>query len=130
MMEQLGLTAEDETPVDEAVDDAADDELIFVALPDGVRMSPKVTPNAIAMVRGTAIRTARSLLPRRRHADRWPLSIQSTSICGSVMTLRGITVNQRGRRAQEVQKIRVLSVFKQPARPKPWLFIAKFLRRR
>jgi hypothetical protein len=79
------LTAEDETPVDEA----ADDELIFAVLPEGARTSPRVTPNAIAMVRGTAIRTTRSLLPPRRHADRWPLSIQSTSICGSAMTLRG-----------------------------------------
>ena len=46
----------------------------------GARTSPRVTPNAVAMVRGTAMRTVRSLLLRRRHADRRPLSIQSTSI--------------------------------------------------
>jgi hypothetical protein len=32
------------------------------------------------MARGIAIRAARLLLPRRRHADRCPLSIQSTSM--------------------------------------------------
>jgi hypothetical protein len=32
------------------------------------------------MARGTAIRAARLLLLRRRHADRCPLSIQSTSM--------------------------------------------------
>src|SRR5260370_31272536 len=54
---------------------------IFVALPpETARMIPRVRPNAIGMARGTAIRAARLLLPRRRHADRCPLSIQSTSM--------------------------------------------------
>jgi len=54
---------------------------IFVELPpETARMIPRVRPNAIGMARGTAIRAARLLLLRRRHADRCPLSIQSTSM--------------------------------------------------
>jgi hypothetical protein len=43
-------------------------------------MIPRVRPSAIGMARGTAIRATRLLLPRRRRADRCPLSIQSTSM--------------------------------------------------
>src|SRR6266567_3753121 len=55
---------------------------IGVALPppETARMIPSVRPNAIGMARGTAIRAARLLPPRRRHADLCPLSIQSTSM--------------------------------------------------
>jgi hypothetical protein len=54
---------------------------IFETLPpDIARMIPRVKPIAIGMARGTAIRTARLLRPRRRHADLCPLSIQSTSM--------------------------------------------------
>jgi hypothetical protein len=61
--------------------DPAADWLIVVALPpETARMTPRVRPNAIGMARGTAMRAARLLLPRRRHADRCPLSIQSTSM--------------------------------------------------
>jgi hypothetical protein len=57
------------------------DWLIVAALfPETARTIPRVRPNAIGMARGTAIRAARPLLPRRRHADRCPLSIQSTSM--------------------------------------------------
>jgi hypothetical protein len=57
------------------------DWVIFVVLPPEIaRMIPRVRPKAIGMARGTAIRAARLLLPRRRHADLCPLSIQSTSI--------------------------------------------------
>jgi hypothetical protein len=57
------------------------DWVIFVVLPPEIaRMIPRVRPNAIGMARGTAIRAARLLLPRRRHADLCPLSIQSTSM--------------------------------------------------
>jgi len=54
---------------------------IVVELPlETAMMIPRVRPSAIGMARGTAIRTARLLLPRRRRADRCPLSIQSTSM--------------------------------------------------
>jgi hypothetical protein len=54
---------------------------IFVVLPpETARIIPRVRPSAIGMARGTARRAARLRLPRRRHADRCPLSIQSTSI--------------------------------------------------
>src|SRR5579875_265154 len=57
------------------------DWLIVVALPpETARMIPRVRPNAIGMASGTAMRAARVLLPRRRHADRCPLSIRSTSM--------------------------------------------------
>jgi hypothetical protein len=57
---------------------------IVVALPppETAMMIPRVRPNAIGMARGTAMRAAR-LLPRRRGADRCPLSIQSTSMWNS-----------------------------------------------
>jgi hypothetical protein len=54
---------------------------IVVELPlETAMMIPRVRPSAIGMARGTAIRAARLLLPRRRRADRCPLSIQSTSM--------------------------------------------------
>jgi hypothetical protein len=57
---------------------------IVVALPpETARMTPSVRPSAMGMARGTAMRAVRvflPLLPRRRHADRCPLSIQSTSM--------------------------------------------------
>jgi hypothetical protein len=60
---------------------------IVVALPpETARMIPRVRPSAIGMARGTAIRAAR-LFPRRRGADRCPLSIQSTSMWKSPVTL-------------------------------------------
>jgi hypothetical protein len=50
-----------------------------VLLPETAMMIPSVTPRAIGMARGTAMRTARLLCLRRRHPDRCPLSIESTS---------------------------------------------------
>ena len=52
---------------------------VVVLPPETARMIPRVRPSAIGMARGTAMRAAR-LLPRRRHADLCPLSIQSTSM--------------------------------------------------
>src|SRR5277367_3904117 len=57
------------------------DWAICVVLPlEIARMIPRVRPNATGMARGTARRAARLLPPRRRHADRCLLSIQSTSM--------------------------------------------------
>ena len=58
----------------------ADWLIVVTGPPDTARMIPRVSPNAIGMARGTAMRAARLFLPRRRHADRCPLSIQSTSM--------------------------------------------------
>jgi hypothetical protein len=58
----------------------ADWLMVVTGPPETARMIPRVSPNAIGMARGTAMRAARLLLPRRRHADRCPLSIQSTSM--------------------------------------------------
>src|SRR6266566_2466948 len=58
----------------------ADWSMCVVLPPETARMIPRVRPNAIGMARGTAIRAARLLPPRRRHADLCPLSIQSTSM--------------------------------------------------
>jgi len=59
----------------------SDDWLMVVTgPPETARMIPRVSPNAIGIARGTAMRAARLFLPRRRHADRCPLSIQSTSM--------------------------------------------------
>ena len=70
------------------------DWAIFVVLPlEIARMIPSVRPNAIGMARGTAIRAARLLLLRRRHADRCPLSIQSTSMDVRLCRSRCITVD-------------------------------------
>ena len=54
--------------------------MCVVLPPEAAMMIPRVRPNAIGMARGTAIRAARLLPPRRRHADLCPLSIQSTSM--------------------------------------------------
>jgi hypothetical protein len=58
----------------------ADWAICVVLPPEIARMIPRVRPNATGMARGTARRAARLLPPRRRHADRCPLSIQSTSM--------------------------------------------------
>src|SRR6266581_4906663 len=63
----------------EAQEPRADCSTVVVLLPETARMIPRVRPSAIGMARGTAMRAAR-LLPRRRHADLCPLSIQSTSM--------------------------------------------------
>jgi hypothetical protein len=93
MMAQLGLfddTAATAGPVAVPDGEALADGLAefptavwamcVVLPPETARMIPRVRPNAIGMARGTAIRAARLLPPRRRHADRCPLSIQSTSM--------------------------------------------------
>ena len=54
----------------EAQEPKADCSTVVVLLPETARMIPRVRPNAIGMARGTAIRAARLLPPRRRHADR------------------------------------------------------------
>ena len=73
--------ADPEALADGLADAPMADCWIFETLPpDIARMIPRVRPNAIGMARGTAIRTARLLRPRRRHADLCPLSIQSTSM--------------------------------------------------
>src|SRR5581483_4351552 len=56
--------------------------LIVVWFPPVTAMTiPRVSPNAIGMARGTAMRAARDfLLRRRRTAGRCPVSIQSTSM--------------------------------------------------
>src|SRR6185312_3389667 len=64
----------------EAHEPRADCAIVVELPPETARMIPRVRPSAIGMARGTAIRTARLLLPRRRRADRCPLSIQSTSM--------------------------------------------------
>ena len=53
-------------------------KVVAVPPPETARKIPRVRPSAIGMARGIAIRAAR-LLRRRRHADRCPLSIESTS---------------------------------------------------
>jgi hypothetical protein len=58
----------------------ADCATVVVLPPETAMMIPRVRPSATGMARGTAIRAARLLLVRRRHADRCPLSIQSTSM--------------------------------------------------
>src|SRR5271169_1339580 len=70
-----------EAPADGLAEAPMADCWIFETLPPEIaRMIPRVRPIAIGMARGTAIRTARLLRPRRRHADLCPLSIQSTSM--------------------------------------------------
>jgi hypothetical protein len=61
-------------------DPRADWSIVVAPLFETARMIPRVKPNAIGMARGTAMRAARLFLLRRRHADRCPLSIQSTSM--------------------------------------------------
>jgi hypothetical protein len=64
----------------EAHEPMADCATVVVLPPETAIMIPRVRPSATGMARGTAIRAARLLLLRRRHADRCPLSIQSTSM--------------------------------------------------
>ena len=64
----------------EAHEPRADCAIVVELPPETAIMIPRVRPSAIGMARGTAIRAARLLLPRRRRADRCPLSIQSTSM--------------------------------------------------
>src|SRR5436190_1887044 len=64
----------------EAHEPRADCAIVVELPPETAIMIPRVRPSAIGMARGTAIRAARLLLLRRRHADRCPLSIQSTSM--------------------------------------------------
>jgi hypothetical protein len=64
----------------EAHEPRADCAIVVELPPETAMMMPRVRPSAIGMARGTAIRIARLLLPRRRRADRCPLSIQSTSM--------------------------------------------------
>jgi hypothetical protein len=64
----------------EAHEPRADCAIVVELPPETAIMIPSVRPSAIGMARGTAIRAARLLLPRRRRADRCPLSIQSTSM--------------------------------------------------
>ncbi len=59
---------------------SADWLIVVLLLPETAMMIPSVRPNAIGMARGTAMRAARLLRPRRRHPDRCPLSMQSTSM--------------------------------------------------
>jgi hypothetical protein len=64
----------------EAHEPMADCATVVVLPPETAMMTPRVRPSATGMARGTAIRAARLLLLRRRHADLCPLSIQSTSM--------------------------------------------------
>src|SRR4029077_16860052 len=64
----------------EAHEPRADCAIVVELPPETAIMIPRVRPSAIGMARGTAIRAARLLLPRRLRADRCPLSIQSTSM--------------------------------------------------
>jgi hypothetical protein len=48
--------------------------------PETAITAPRVTPNATGMAIGIAIRAARLRPARRRHADRCPVRIKSTSI--------------------------------------------------
>jgi hypothetical protein len=64
----------------EAHEPRADCATVVALPPETAMMIPRVRPSATGMARGTAIRAARLLLLRRRHADRCPLSIQSTSM--------------------------------------------------
>ena len=64
----------------EAHEPMADCAIVVVLPPETAMKIPRVSPSATGMARGIAIRAARLLLPRRRHADRCPLSIQSTSM--------------------------------------------------
>ncbi len=76
----LALAAGAALAAAEAHEPSADCSIFVELPPETARMIPRVRPNAIGMARGTAIRTARLLLLRRRRADRCPLSIQSTSM--------------------------------------------------
>src|ERR1700677_4592505 len=83
---------------------------IFVALlPETAITIPSVSPSAIGMARGTAIRAVRLCRIRRRHADRCPVRIRSTSM--SALTPRWITLNRPGERNQEIENIYTLSRF-------------------
>src|SRR5712691_7342650 len=79
-MSQLGLFDDTAATAGLAESPAAVWAMCVVLPPETARMIPRVRPNAIGTARGTATRAARLLPPRRRHADRCPLSIQSTSM--------------------------------------------------
>jgi hypothetical protein len=59
----------------EAQSPSADWSIVLTGPPETARTIPRVRPNAIGIARGTAMRAARLLVLRRRHADRCPLSI-------------------------------------------------------
>jgi hypothetical protein len=59
---------------------SADWLMVVTGPPETARISPRVSPKAIGIASGIAMRAARLFLLRRRHADRCPLSIQSTSM--------------------------------------------------
>src|SRR5580698_8585913 len=76
-----GRSAGAEPPPDGLDEPPRADSVTCVVLPpETARTTPRVRPNAIGTARGTAIRAARLLPPRRRDADRCPLSIPSTSV--------------------------------------------------
>src|SRR6266568_2902294 len=128
MMAQSVLTVEDETPCEE---EAAAWWTLAGPPPEAAAKIPTPRLTATAVVTGTAIRTARLFLPRRRRTDRWPVtSIDSTSIGGAPLTLPRVTVDQRQSPGQGLDRIRILSGFKRGTRPNPRQFLAKFLRRR
>src|SRR5580700_6824871 len=107
----------------------ADWLMVLTGPPETARMIPRVSPNAIGMARGTAMRAARLFLPRRRHADRCPLSIQSTS-----MDVRCDAPDGQRRPAPKVitgnrEDSRFVRFYGE-SRDEPWQSIAKLLRRR
>jgi hypothetical protein len=64
----------------EAQEPSADWSIVETGPPETARTIPRVRPNAIGMASGIAMRAARLFLVRRRHADRCPLCISSTSM--------------------------------------------------
>src|ERR1700678_2646205 len=69
----------DALPDGDADAPSADWSILVVLPPDTAMMMPRVRPSAIGMPRGTARRAARLFRVRRRHADRCPVRIRSTS---------------------------------------------------
>jgi hypothetical protein len=113
MMSQVSSTAVDDTPA-EPVDAA---EWSFGALcSDAPTTIPTVTPSAITAATGMAIRAARLFLPRRRRADRRPLSNSAHLHWSTLECSPAHTVDQRRCPDRQLRKIRFLSVFKRRAR--------------